>query len=117
MADASKLIVNEMLSYVNFLINLSTYNSIKKVIRNFYLPFEICEAKDVSYLTCGGLGDKPVCNALSNRSKQEALLLDILADLKKVGGIRGEYPGLCFCSAGQDSSLCTRRKKFFRAYQ
>ena len=75
---------NEVVSYIQYYRNRSSYALIKKVVFKFFTADEISSAKNTLWLKCEQLGDKPVHKDSNYRKKEDADLRDILNSFKKI---------------------------------
>ena len=74
---------NECLSYIQFYLNNSSYN-LKKFVENFFVGHEITAAKNLLWMNCNSLGDKPVKRDSSMRIQSSADVINIIEAFKKI---------------------------------
>ena len=92
--EPSDIIVsNELLAYVQHYADSSSFDSLKKLLLEYYNPDEIKNAKQVLWKSCNHLLppiEKRVKS--SSRSAHEAEVYDILNAFKKLDGEESSYP-------------------------
>ena len=91
--NSESFFVNELLCYVFWHFNNSTFDGLKKVLVNFFHPDEVSQAKKLLWEKCSNLLN-PIENRRGSaaRSQQIAEIIDILNAVKKIDQTQSECP-------------------------